>query len=164
MGFNWIVIQTKASREIQAAMEITSLGFKTFYPLHERKRIHNHKVEHISGPLFPRYIFAKLDRDQSEWGGIKTRKSVSYILSDCMGRPYILPDQVIEAMKNRLDAPEEVLQADPIYTAHQKVRVKDGLLQGLEGLFEGSSANRTKALLEIMGKRWEVPMDMIEAA
>ncbi len=60
--------------------------------------------------------------------------------------------------------PTEAVQADPEYTLQQRVRVKDGLLQGVEGLFVGSEKNRTIALMEILGRRVKVPMPMIEAA
>ena len=69
-----------------------------------------------------------------------------------------------EYLKARLDASPEAVQADPVYSTGQRVRIVDGVLEGIEGLFEGSAQQRTCALLEIMGRRVKVPMKSIIAA
>ena len=164
MALAWSVIHTKVSRELSTAMGITGLGFPTFYPLHRRQRVHNHRIEHIIGPLFPRYIFVQFDRDRDEWGELLTIKGVVDILRTCDGKPCILRSEVMDAMKSRLDASPETIQADPVYKTGQRVRIMDGVLEGLEGLFEGSAQQRTCALLEIMGRRVKVPMKSIVPA
>lgn len=164
MAQTWSVVHTKISRELSTAVAITSLGFPTFYPLHRRKRIHNHRVEHLIGPLFPRYLFVRFDRDQDEWGEILTTKGVCDIIRDCERRPCILRDDIMTAMKARLEASPETPEPDPVYSVGQRLRITDGVLEGLEGLFEGTAQQRTCALLEIMGRRVKVPIKSVRAA
>ena len=161
----WHCIFTKVAKEPAAAEEIETKGFLAYYPTYTRKRIHNHRIEHVVGPLFPRYIFAFFDRDLPGWESIKHgSRHVFGIIKDGMGRPIPVPAWAIHAMKSRPTDPEEAAQADPEFALHQRVRVKTGLLAGCEGLFEGTGHQRRVALLTLMGKRWEVDIKDVEAA
>lgn len=159
----WSVIHTKVARELSTAMGISQLGFPTFYPLHRRTRIHNHRTESLIGPLFPRYIFVQFDRDADEWGLILTTKGVRDILRDCAGKPCRVPNEVMTEMKSRLDSSPDAIEPDPVYSVGQKVRITDGVLEGFEALFEGSAQQRTYALLEIIGRKVKVPMKSIQS-
>lgn len=163
MALAWSVIHTKVARELSTAMGISQLGFPTFYPLHRRTRIHNHRIESLIGPLFPRYIFVQFDRDKDEWGDILSTKGVRDVLRNCDGKPCQVPDQVMAEMKTRLDASPEAVQPDPIYSVGQRVKITDGVLEGFEALFEGSAQQRTYAMLEIIGRKVKVPMKSIVA-
>jgi transcriptional antiterminator RfaH len=163
MTQSWHCIFTKVARERDAAQEINGKGFETYYPLYTRQRTHNHRRETVIGPLFPRYIFAQFDRELPGWAQIKSNSRFVFdILKDGMGRPIPVPLWAIEAMKSRSTDQQEATQPDPEYAMHQKVRIKEGLLRGCEGLFIGTAHQRRIALLTMMGKRWELNIGEIE--
>jgi transcriptional antiterminator RfaH len=162
MALTWHVVMTRIARETAAAIEIMGQGFEVFFPVHHRQRIHNHRIETIAGPLFPRYIFSRFDRDEPGWNTIKAdSKHVVQIIRDGQGRPVILPDPIMDEIKNRLPhSPQSVSPGE--FLIGQRVRVSTGILEGVEGLFQGTAAQRTKVLLDIMGKRVEVPIATVE--
>src|SRR5665213_96139 len=63
----WYVARTRAQREPEAARQLTNQGFRAFLPRHLKNRRHARKVETISAPLFPRYIFTILDLTRDRW-------------------------------------------------------------------------------------------------
>lgn len=160
----WYVVNSAQGREHHALKELQAIELQAFLPTYAKKRVHNHRIETVFRPLFPRYLFVRFDSAIPGWGNIKRDcRSIYSILTDAARNPIPLPDPIMDAIMARTD-PTEAVQADPEYTLQQRVRVKDGLLQGVEGLFVGSEKNRTIALMEILGRRVKVPMPMIEAA
>lgn len=159
----WHVICASPQQEIRASLEITKAGFDVFYPIKHYTRIRlNRKPETVSGPLFPRYLFAAFDRAQSNWGKIKDLRGVSSIL--CNGnQPVIVRNEVVIAIRSYRE-PVEAVQAISEFSSNQRVVITTGVLEGIEGLFTGSDRQRTKAFLEILGKRYEIPYETISAA
>jgi len=156
---SWFVVMTRPAREALAAFEIANQGFETWYPQYRRARVHNHRVERITTPLFPRYIFVKFDRERDAWGCIRNTKGVFCILSDAQNRPQVCPQEAFAAMKD-FDEAEATNSRE--FRAGQRVRVTSGTAQGFEGLFVANSSQRTMAFLEIMGRKVKVDLEAIE--
>ncbi len=78
-------------------------------------------------------------------------------------KPIIVRSDVVEAIRAYRE-PEKAPEGRTEFVTGQRVRIANGVLAGLEGLFQGSDRQRTKAFLEILGKRIEVPMNTVEAA
>ena len=159
----WSVVCTSPQQEIRASLEIAKAGFEVFFPL---KRYIRHKLnrppEEVTGPLFPRYVFVRMDRDMPEWAKIREMRGVSDVLRNGY-KPVIVRPEIIEAIRDYRE-PMEAVQAERVFTEGQRVRVASGVLEGIEGLYKGSDRQRTKAFLEILGKKWDVPFDTIAAA
>jgi len=153
----WHVISTSPQQEIRASLEITKAGFDVFYPIKQYTRTRpNRKPELVSGPLFPRYLFVQFDRSQPEWAKIVDMRGVSSVL--CNGnQPVIVRDEIVTAIRSYRE-PQEAIQAV------SAVVITTGVLEGIQGLFTGSDRQRTKAFLEILGKRYELPYSTIAAA
>lgn len=165
MTTSWHVIWTAYGREGRAAAEISGLGFEVKLPIYRKRRHHNHRIEVVNRPLFPRYLFARFDASVNGWQQIKSDcQSVYAILSDMHNRPYPIQDEIMAAIQSHTDDPTDEVKPDPVYQKGQKVRVSYGPLQGLEGLFVADANKRTMCLLEIIGKQVKVPKQMIEAA
>ncbi len=159
----WHVICCSPTQEIRASIELTKAGFDVFFPIkrYVRQR-QNRPPEIVTGPLFPRYLFVTFDRESTGWGEIKDMRGVSHVLSNG-NKPVIVRPEVVEAIRAYRE-PERAPEGPREFAADQKVRIATGVLAGVEGLFTGSDRKRTKAFLEILGKRVEVPLDTIEAA
>lgn len=163
MSAKWYVAVSHPCQEIRAAMEITKLEFEVFYPIKTFQRFRKQGAPvQVTGPLFPRYLFAKFDRELDDWGKIKDQRGVADILRN-QNRPVAISTSVVEAIRSYREAIQEVYSPG-IFEDKQKVRIVSGILCGVEGLFKGSDRQRTKAFLEILGKRYEVPHNTIAAA
>lgn len=146
----WSVVYTKPNQEVRAAIELTKQDFHVYSPIH------------FTRPLFPRYIFAEFDRDQDNWGLIRSTRGCIDVLKNGF-RPIIVQQTVMEAImafKPTEDGPE----IDPVFTANQRVRINSGILQGYEGLFTGSDKQRTQAFLDILGNKVSVALKTISPA
>ena len=146
----WHVICSKPNQEIRAAIELTKQAFQVFLPISRSK------------PLFPRYLFAQFDREKDNWGVIRSTRGCVDVLKSGF-QPIIVRQPIIEAIMAYEDSPEEIA-TDPTYAKGQKVRIKNGLLAGYEGLFTGTDKQRVLAFLDILGNKVSVPVKDIAAA
>lgn len=160
----WACVNTKPQQEVRAAIEITNQGFSVFFPVEKRtkKKAGEEIVE--SYPLFPRYIFVRLDRERSEWGSIRNTRGVSYLLTGSDYKPLVVSDSIIEAIRAYMPATQSESSEPTVFQANQKVKIVEGPLAGIEGLFVADKQRRVMALLDVLGKRVEVPQKSIVAA
>jgi transcriptional antiterminator RfaH len=89
-GKRWYVARTLAQRERQAVQQLANQEYRTFLPLVLKNRRHARKVETISTPLFPRYLFVNFDRTRDRWRSINGTLGVERLLM-CGGEPQAVP-------------------------------------------------------------------------
>jgi transcriptional antiterminator RfaH len=157
----WHVIYTKPSQETRACIEITRSGFESFIPIEHYSRIHNHRKEACTRALFPRYVFARFDPNSQPWGFLMNVRGVSDVLRSPSGKPLSLTDRAMEAIRNR---PDPDIVSRETYRIGQRIRINEGILAGYEGLYQGSPKERVMALLDILGRRVEIPLAVVSAA
>lgn len=146
----WFVSTTKPSQEARAAIELTKQDFRVFLPIHTMR------------PMFPGYIFVQFDRDVDNWGVIKSTRGCVDLLKNGFV-PANVRDDVMEAIMS-YRPPVEVPETEAVFTMGQPVKIVDGPCAGLQGLFVADKKSRVMALLEIMGKRVEIPRRSVRAA
>ncbi len=101
---HWHVAQTVRNREIPASLSVIRLGFEAYVPiLHKRRKV-GRKFAIVPSPRFGTYIFVRFDRDNSIWGDLCRedaghRKYFERILCDCTGRPALVPDIAMQAIR-----------------------------------------------------------------
>ncbi len=147
---SWHCCMTKSQQEARAAVELTNQDFRVFLPVLSSK------------PMFPRYIFVQFDRNIDPWGKIKSTRGCIDLLKDGF-LPAIVPTKAIEAIMAYRE-PREMPAGETQFAPGQTVRITDGVLAGLEGLFQADVKGRTACLLEICGRRVQVPRNTIKAA
>jgi transcription antitermination factor NusG len=162
-SLNWHVVCSVPQQEIRASIELARAEFDVFYPIRKyiRRRV-GRPPEEVTGPLFPRYVFAKFDRNGVDLWKIRGLRGVSDVLCNG-GKPVIVRASLVEQIRSYRE-PEEPSPVQAEFATDQRVRITGGVLQGIEGLFKGSDRQRTKAFLEILGKRWDIPFQNISAA
>ena len=159
----WHVITSSPQQEIRASLEVSKAGFEVFLPIKRYiRRPLNRPEQIVTGPLFPRYFFASFNRDAPEWAQILEMRGVSDVLRNG-NQPVIVRDAVIDAIKAYRE-PEKAPDGQTVFEKGQRVKISTGVLTGIEGLFQGSDRQRTKAFLEILGKKIELPYETIDAA
>lgn len=144
MPLAWHVVNTRPNQEIRAAVELTRQDFQVFFPVIRSK------------PLFPRYIFTQFDRDGPGWGVIKSTRGCCDVLKNGF-RPVIVRQPIMDAIL-AYSEPQDAVEPLPNFITGQLVTIRNGLLRGYEGLFQGTDKQRTKAFLEILGNRIEIPI------
>jgi transcription elongation factor/antiterminator RfaH len=153
----WYVARTLAQRELQAVKQLSNQGFRAFIPRCWKNRRHARKVETISAPLFPRYIFVILDRTRDRWRSVNGTLGVDRLLSQG-GEPQAVPKGVIEGLLHVADA-EGNIQFNFDLKEGQAIRVTAGPFADLVGQLERLDDNgRVRVLLEIMGGKVSVAL------
>jgi transcriptional antiterminator RfaH len=148
----WYVCRTKPAQEVRAAVELTRQQFPVYMPLLDSK------------PMFPGYVFVEFDIRQPGWGVIRSTRGCSGLLATA-GIPSPVPNKVMDALRQfATKESEPTPEAKRIYSCGQQVRISEGPLKGMEGLFVADKRKRISCLLEIMGKRIEMPLASIVAA
>ena len=153
----WYVARTLPQRELHAARQLANQGFRIFVPRHWKNRRHARKVETISAPLFPRYIFVVVDRTRDRWRSINGTLGVDRLLM-YGGEPQPVPCGVVENLMTATDLDGNV-RFDFDLKEGQTVKVMAGPFVDLVGQLEGLNDNgRVRVLLEILGGKVRVAL------
>jgi transcription antitermination factor NusG len=146
----WYVARTLPQRELHAARQLDNQGFRTFVPRYWKNRRHARKVETISAPLFPRYIFVVVDRMRDRWRSINGTLGVDRLLMYA-GEPQPVPQGVVENLVAAADLDGNI-RFDFHLREGQTVKVMAGPFAELVGQLERLDENgRVRVLLKILG-------------
>ena len=151
----WYVARTLPQRELQAAQQLNNQGFRTFVPRYWKNRRHARKVETISAPLFPRYIFVIVDQTRDRWRSINGTMGVDRLLM-YGGEPQAVPHGVVESLVAAGDAQGNIRFGFNL-SEGQAIKVMAGPFAELAGQLERlDEGGRVRVLLEILGRRVRV--------
>jgi transcription elongation factor/antiterminator RfaH len=150
LGERWYVARTLAQRELQASKQLANQGYRVFVPRYWKNRRHARKVETVSVPLFPRYIFVIFDPTRDRWRSINGTIGVDRLLTYC-GEPQSVPHGVVESLVAAAD-PQGNVQFHFNLKEGQAIKVIAGPFADLVGQLERLDDNgRVRVLLELMG-------------
>lgn len=154
----WFAVHTRMREEALAQRHLDRQGFEAYLPRYAKRRRHARRIERVAAPLFPRYLFVRMDTDACRWRAIHSTVGVSYLV--CHGdSPAPLPDGVIDDIRAREDAAGMVaLDAEPPpFEKGQAVRVTGGALADQVGFFDCvSDDERVILLLDLLGRQIKV--------
>ena len=128
----WYAVHTKARHEFLVADHLTRSGLEALLPSVVLTRKWKDRKKRIRFPLFPGYLFVRLDITHSLRLTVLRTKGVVRLLCTVGGEPERVPDDQIETLKKIL---EKDVPLDPYPYLHegQLVRIKSGPLAGIEG-------------------------------
>jgi transcriptional antiterminator RfaH len=105
----WFLVYTKAKEEQRAKKNLENQGFSIFLPM-IAFAINNRSVSTIVKPMFPRYLFIKLNLEKDNWTLIKSTRGVSHMV--VFGQKFAeIPGQVIAHLKSGGDKNDIFKQA-----------------------------------------------------
>ncbi len=155
---HWYVIHTKPREERRALFNLEQQQFDCYLPLLKVEKIRQRRLQCVEEPLFPRYLFIRLDMsDQGQnWATLRSTKGVSRLVM-FGDRPARLEDDWVDGMR----AMERQRQESPevLFSPGDKVRITEGPFVGLEGVFHLKDAEqRVLILVEWLHKSVKVPL------
>jgi transcriptional antiterminator RfaH len=149
---NWYLVFTKPRQERVARTNLLRQGYETYLPLTRELRRHHGRRMTLIVPMFPRYLFVRLDTETDNWAPIRSTLGVVSLVR--FGpQPARVPDDLIGLLRARED--REGLQVLPpeAFRPGARVRVKAGGLAGYEGIFLARTGReRVLILLDILGR------------
>lgn len=161
-GPAWYVVRSKPRREQFAQGQLIRRGVETFLPrIAECVRFRD---EPVVAPLFPGYLFARIDLEQQYTSVIWSPGVHSMVAFGDV--PVPIDREVIEFLQDRCKG-LGLIVATPRFEVGQQVRVIDGPLAGLHGVVHEhvSGRARVRVLMELLRRRTQVtlPMEMLES-
>lgn len=155
----WYVAKTKPRRESAAAVVLSQRDIEAYLPLVSTRwgaRARSATYE----PLFPGYLFVRLDLGADGWLAARSAPNIGYFLG-CDGTPSPIPDDLVEAIRLRAD--QRTQEPRVIRFRHgDPVVIKHGPFTGIEAVFDGclSGRGRVRVLLEIVQRYIPVALDV----
>ncbi len=157
----WYVVYTKPQKELQVAGLLEDRQKLTVY-LPEVYQKYRGKVQ--LRPLFPRYLFVKIDLNQNEAGVVNFTPGVVRLVS-VDDKPLPLREAVVEAIREEVDRLNEQGGLPSEHFAEgEKVRLRSGPLAGMEAVFikHLPARDRVVILLNFLGQENKIEIDISE--
>jgi len=159
---SWFAVYTKPRQEHIALAHLERQGFRCLLPMainpYQRRSQKDLRVE----PLFPRYLFLNAITHRQSLAPVRSTRGVCTLVRFGLELACI-PETVIRAILGRCDPDSGLVRLDPVQVEPgDKVRVFDGPLAGVDGLFQAENGeDRALLLIEIMGRQTRVEVDRL---
>ena len=160
MAVSWYAVWTHSHCEQSVSTQLCSKGFAAFLPEMSvwSKRAGGQRL--IRVPMFPGYLFVRDEMDKTSYIEILKSRGVVRILEDGWTRLTPVPDADIDAI-------QQVVRTEVPVFAHEhlsegdRVRVVEGPLTGIEGLFVQDKLTKGRLVLNIdlLGRSVAVEVD-----
>jgi transcription antitermination factor NusG len=160
----WFAIRVKSRCERVVAAMARDKGFEEFSPLFSSRRRWSDRVKSVDLPLFPGYIFCRLDPRKRL--PLLTIPGVVHFVG--IGKiPIPIDDREISAIQAAVQSGLPVEPWDYVETG-QVVRLDEGPLAGTEGIFLGISKQERvivsltllkRSVAVVIDRNWATPLD-----
>ncbi|OQA34667.1 MAG: Transcription antitermination protein RfaH [Betaproteobacteria bacterium ADurb.Bin341] len=149
---HWYVVHTKPRQEKTALLNLEQQGYECYLPLLPTEKIRQGGLAVVEEPLFPRYLFIRLDAGASgkSWGPIRSTRGVSRLVT--FGTE---PAKVAPCLIDTLRLQDNAGAKQPLrlFKPGDRVVVTNGPFAGIEVVYQMSNGeSRAMVLLEMLSK------------
>lgn len=141
----WFAVQTRYRFERKVAAQLAAKGMKVFIPARRENRAWSDRTKEVLVPLFPGYAFVRSDRSVVRRVSVLQTAGVMGFVSFA-GTAATVPQKQIEDLELLL-AEAVPFSMYPFLKVGQKVRIRGGCIDGLEGLL--TQRDRDKLVMSI---------------
>lgn len=137
----WFAVQTRARHEKVVVQRLSDKGVGTFLPLVKHLHRWSDRQKTVELPLFGCYVFVRVIPSNHERQRVLLVDGVLKFVGT-LGEGTSIPDEQIEAIRTLL---EERLPycSHPFLKVGQRVRIRSGALNGVEGVLVSRSGERS---------------------
>jgi transcription antitermination factor NusG len=155
---NWYAVQTMSRHEKQVIKQLEAHRVRTFLPLVRQVRRWSDRRSVVEMPMFGCYAFVRIAQCADERLNIlRTPGVVGFVGSERQGTP--IPDEQIESIRIAINQ-ETPLFPHPFISTGQRVRVRGGSLDGIEGILvrKGKAQNLVLSI-ELLHRSTSIQLD-----
>jgi len=138
----WYAVQTRARSEKAIAERLKEQGLTTFLPLVTEVRSWSDRKKKVELPLFSCYVFAKLVASNNDERMRVYRTNGVFRIVSMHGEAIPIPDEQIDALRTVVTQQIPWIE-HPFLKIGQKVRIRGGSLDGVEGVLLSRNGDRT---------------------
>ena len=140
----WYAIQTLPRHEKSVTKQLERCGIETWLPLCKQIRQWSDRRKVVQLPLFPCYLFVRLsDPNRERLRLLRTTGVVGFVGNGREALP--IPHSQIQYVRTLVKASVDY-DPFPYLRVGQRVRIRDGALQGLEGILVRAPEGRSVVL------------------
>ena len=138
---SWYSLHTRPRHEKIVAQRLQERGVTTYLPLITEVHRWSDRKKSVQLPLFSCYVFAKFVPHRAERLRVLRVDGV-FGLVGAHGEGSPIPDDQIESVRNLVEG-EIPWSCHPFLKIGQRVRIRSGALDGLEGILISRNGDRT---------------------
>ncbi len=156
----WFVIQTRYRFEDKVAVQLQNKGIETFLPVLNEIHRWSDRQKTISLPLFSGYVFVRLHPSAvSRMKVLRTEGVIGFVSMHGDASP--IPSRQIDDLR-RLLAQKVPCALSAFLKVGQRVRIRGGCLDGLEGILAESSQKSLVISIECIQRSLAVTIEGYE--
>jgi transcription antitermination factor NusG len=144
----WYAIWTRSHCERLVAQQLMAKGFWAFLPEMTVRTRRPAKSQMVQTPMFPGYLFLQHAMEKHSYVEILKARGVVRILEGGWTRLTPIPDEEMHAIE-RLVESGALVQSHPYFHEGDRVRVTEGPLAGVEGIFVRDKPNRGRLVVSV---------------
>jgi transcriptional antiterminator NusG len=138
---NWYAIQTRSRHERVVAHQLQNRGIGYYLPVVTEEHRWSDRRKKVEMPLFSGYVFVQVvPHNQQRVNVLRIDGVVRFVGPSAEGTP--IPDDQIESIRMLVDRKTPFL-SHPFLKAGQRIRVRGGALDGVEGIFQCTNGENT---------------------
>ncbi|SFH79609.1 transcription/translation regulatory transformer protein RfaH [Modicisalibacter xianhensis] len=156
----WYVIQCKGGESFRAAEHLGNQGYRVFHPVLQVQKKRRGKLCWIEEPLFPYYLFIRLDRIASNWRPIRSTRGVLKLVG-FGDDPLPVDDGLVDVLLDSASREAGSQDTHVYFRAGEIVEITEGPFRALQAVFESQKGEeRAIVLLNMLHQqqRLEVPV------
>ncbi|MEX0803098.1 MAG: transcription termination/antitermination NusG family protein [Candidatus Binatia bacterium] len=148
----WYAVYTQPRNESLATEHLARQSFDAYCPRYQKRRSHAGRIDFVSSPLFPRYVFVAFDPETARWQAIRSTRGVVDLVRNGLD-PVPVPEFIISEIRTREDENGFVLLGNHLKLARgDKFSIAAGPFAGHVAIFEARrDSARVIALLSLLG-------------
>ena len=149
-NLSWYVVQTKSGDEHRVETHLLNQEIEIFLPLLETHQYCSGKMVQRIKPLFPNYLFARLDL-KLHYYKVKWTRGVSKILGTGDG-PIPISGEVVQRIREKVGK-DNLVKLEEEWKEGDIVQITSGPFKELMGIFQKkmSDNGRVRILLSLIG-------------
>jgi transcriptional antiterminator RfaH len=164
---SWIVARIHPHKEQLALDNLTRQGFHPYCPRIRRRIRHARRLQSVLRPLFPGYVFIRLNPEQEQWRSIASTFGVRNLIR--FGeRPGTVPDQFVTGLRSTEEGGAVTIpRARDSYEVGEKIRMREGPFEGLIAtVLSATDSERIVVLMDLLRRsvRVRVPINEVVPA
>jgi transcription antitermination factor NusG len=137
----WYAVQTRARHEKKVDTQLREKGIEAFLPLWSEMHQWSDRQRLVHQPLFSGYVFVHIAETPLERKNVLSTPGVCWFVGNRgMGLP--IPDKQIQDVQTVLSS-EVPFSPFPFIHVGQRVRIRGGCLDGIEGILIAKESDRT---------------------
>jgi transcription antitermination factor NusG len=154
----WYAVQTRARHELRIGRELQQRGIRGFVPTLREAHQWSDRTKVLEVPLFSCYVFVNLEASAAQHLEVLKMPGVYHFVR-VNGAPAPIPDSQIESMQ-AVFANNLQLSSCSFLQIGQKVRIRGGALDGVEGILAANKgAHKLVISVDLLQQSLEVTVE-----